>query len=114
MSVRFTSHNYRDTHEVYVRVHDAEPIERAIGKRKMAAEHVQIRYLRRDSDYWEPNVITVSGGLLKADGTAGKQIVTERFYRNQRLRWPEWLTGLVESSQPAAGATVARKPLVAA
>lgn len=114
MPVRFTSHNYRDTHEIYVRVHDAEPIARASGKRLMAAEHVQIRYLRRDGEDWEANVITVFGGLLRADGAPGKQIVTERFYRNQRDRWPEWLAGLVDMSKPSEGATVARDPLVVA
>ena len=119
MAVKFNGHNYRDTHEMYVRVEGAEPIpiKRKTGKRLMAAEHAQIRYVRADWEGWEGwevERVYVSGGLVKADGTSGGQTVTERYHNYDRHEWPSWLTTLVEESTPETLASVARGPLVSA
>jgi hypothetical protein len=114
MTVNFNVHNYRDTHSVYVWVEGAEPIKRSVGKRLMAAEHVQVKYLRTGGEDWEVTEVHVSGGLLKNDGTPGKQIVTGSLYKFNRYEWPEWLKVLVDKHKPEASAGVAREPLVSA
>lgn len=111
MAVKFNGHNYRDQHEVYVRVEGADPIARKTGKRLMAAQHVQMRFLREDGEDWEVQWVTVSGGLVKADGQPGAEVKAERFHRHSHHEWPEWLKTLVEESTPETLASVARDPL---
>jgi hypothetical protein len=111
MGVKFTYHSYHDTHKIYARVEGADPVKRHGAKRLMAAQHVQVRYVRRGSEDWKPDMVSVSGGLLKADGTPGAQVVAERFYRHDQSSWPDWLRTLVEESTPETLASVARDPL---
>jgi hypothetical protein len=113
MPVTFHSHSYNDTHSVYVKVEGAESIKHTSGARLMAAEHVQCKYQRYDGEDWTANAVYVSGGLLKKDGTPGKQVVTRTFYSFNRNEWPSWLIALVEDSRPWTSASVAREPLVA-
>jgi hypothetical protein len=115
MTVKFTSHDYRDTHSVYVRVEGADPIKRRTGKRKLVPQHAQwCKYLRGAESDWEVVEVHVSGVLAKNDGTPGTSIASERFFAHNRHEWPDWLVILVDESTPETLASVAREPLVSA
>lgn len=113
MTVKFTGHDYRDTHSVYVRVEGADPIKRRTGKRKLVPQHAQVKYLRGTED-WDVVEVHVSGVFAKNDGTPGASIASERYFPHNRQEWPTWLVTFVDEHKPEILASVAREPLVSA
>lgn len=114
MTIRFTSHDYRDTHSVYVRVEGADPIKRKSGKRLLVPQHAQCKYLRGATSDWNVTEVHVSGVLAKNDGSPGTSLASERFFANNRQEWPNWLVTFVDEHKPEILASVAREPLVSA
>lgn len=59
---------------------------------------VEIEYRAVDEDQFSFDVVTVSGGKIKKDGTPGMVRTSSDFYRGYGM--PEWLTILVAELRP--------------
>lgn len=94
-----------DDRTVRARVTDADPMTRTRWRgpdQQWLPQHLRIEYRRRNRGEWSADQSTLSGHLLRQDGSVGQRRVSVVYSSWDDEKPPAWVTAFVEVAHPDA------------
>lgn len=102
---RAASFSTADNRTVRARVTDAEVMTRTRWRgpsQKWTPEHLRIDYRRSNNDEWSTGSPSLSGHMLRKDGSVGQRRVSVVYSPWDDEKPPAWVTAFVETAHPDA------------